>query len=130
MFECLGIEAARGTIIREMENTMGHHGIHVDQRHLMMLADYMTYRGAVHGCTRTGLSKSGNSVLALASFEKVRGRTSECFVLSHHGQMLKNTSVFYHSTMFVLEKVFLKVDLKIRLEMLCSMRLTTGSVMP
>ena len=35
-----------------------------------MLADYMTYRGAVHGCTRTGLSKSGNSVLALASFEK------------------------------------------------------------
>ena len=70
MFECLGIEAARGTIIREMENTMGHHGIHVDQRHLMMLADYMTYRGAVHGCTRTGLSKSGNSVLALASFEK------------------------------------------------------------
>lgn len=74
MFECLGIEAARGTIIREMENTMGHHGIHVDQRHLMMLADYMTYRGAVHGCTRTGLSKSGNSVLALASFEKVRGR--------------------------------------------------------
>merc|ERR1712008_188984 len=62
MFECLGIEAARGTIIREMENTMGHHGIHVDQRHLMMLADYMTYRGAVHGCTRMGLSKSGNSV--------------------------------------------------------------------
>ena len=86
MFECLGIEAARGTIIREMENTMGHHGIHVDQRHLMMLADYMTYRGAVHGCTRTGLSKSGNSVLALASFEKVRGRISECFGY-HYGQI-------------------------------------------
>ena len=41
MFEVLGIEAARGTIMREMENTMGHHGIHVDRRHLMMLADYM-----------------------------------------------------------------------------------------
>ena len=37
MFECLGIEAARSTIINEMESTMGHHGIHVDRRHLMML---------------------------------------------------------------------------------------------
>ena len=119
MFECLGIEAARGTIIREMENTMGHHGIHVDQRHLMMLADYMTYRGAVHGCTRTGLSKSGNSVLALASFEKVRGRTSECFGY-HYFQVL----------LFRLDKVLSEVDLEIRLEMLCSTQLTTDSVMP
>ena len=45
VFEILGIEAARSTIINEMENTMGHHGIHVDRRHLMMLADYMTYTG-------------------------------------------------------------------------------------
>ena len=70
MFECLGIEAARMTIIQEMESTMGHHGIHVDRRHLMMLADYMTYLGSVNGCTRIGLAKSGNSVLHLASFEK------------------------------------------------------------
>ena len=60
VFEVLGVEAARQTIIHEMENTMGHHGIHVDRRHLMMLADYMTYLGAVNGCTRTGLAKVSN----------------------------------------------------------------------
>ena len=60
VFEVLGVEAARATIIHEMENTMGHHGIHVDRRHLMMLADYMTYLGAVNGCTRTGLAKVSN----------------------------------------------------------------------
>ena len=60
VYEVLGVEAARQTIIMEMENTMGHHGIHVDRRHLMMLADYMTYLGPVNGCTRTGLANVSN----------------------------------------------------------------------
>lgn len=70
VFEILGIEAARSTIINEMESTMGHHGIHVDRRHLMMLADYMTYTGPVFGCTRIGLANVSNSPLHLSSFEK------------------------------------------------------------
>lgn len=40
----LGIEAARGAIISEILNTMGEHGIELDRRHVMLLADLMTYR--------------------------------------------------------------------------------------
>jgi len=42
--EVLGIEAARGSIISEILNTMSEHGIELDRRHVMLLADLMTYR--------------------------------------------------------------------------------------
>lgn len=40
----LGIEAARTCIIDEIEATMKSHSISVDNRHMMLLADVMTYR--------------------------------------------------------------------------------------
>lgn len=68
--EVLGIEAARGSIISEILNTMSEHGIELDRRHVMLLADLMTYRGEVLGITRNGLVKMKESVLLLASFER------------------------------------------------------------
>merc|ERR1719189_1657436 len=66
----LGIEAARRTIMQEIKNTMGGHGIAVDSRHVQMLGDCMTYRGAVLGINRYGISRMRTSCLMLASFEK------------------------------------------------------------
>jgi len=66
----LGIEASRQCIIKEIQYTMGEHGIAVDGRHLMLLADLMTNRGEVLGITRFGIAKMKDSVLMLASFEK------------------------------------------------------------
>ncbi|XP_010535561.1 PREDICTED: DNA-directed RNA polymerase III subunit 1 [Tarenaya hassleriana] len=66
----LGIEAARTTIIEEIGTTMGHHGMSIDIRHMMLLADVMTYRGEVLGITRNGIQKMDKSVLMQASFEK------------------------------------------------------------
>lgn len=43
----LGIEAARRGIIREIQYTMGSHGMSIDTRHCMLLADVMTYKGEV-----------------------------------------------------------------------------------
>jgi DNA-directed RNA polymerase III subunit RPC1 len=40
----LGIEAARTAIMREIEYTMGSHGMTIDLRHMMLLADVMTYK--------------------------------------------------------------------------------------
>ena len=40
----LGIEAARSTIMRETHRTMGAHGMTIDARHTMLLADLMTYK--------------------------------------------------------------------------------------
>ncbi|KAK6048144.1 hypothetical protein COOONC_14351, partial [Cooperia oncophora] len=42
--EVLGIEAARTCIVNEVLNTMEAHGIGLDRRHVMLLADVMTHR--------------------------------------------------------------------------------------
>ncbi|KAG8938722.1 hypothetical protein FRC03_006984 [Tulasnella sp. 419] len=66
----LGIEAARRTIINEIQYTMSSHGMSIDPRHVMLLGDVMTYKGEVLGITRFGVAKMKDSVLMLASFEK------------------------------------------------------------
>lgn len=66
--EVLGIEAARTTIVDEINAVMGYMGI--DPRHMQLLADVMSLKGEVLGITRFGLSKMRDSVLHLASFEK------------------------------------------------------------
>ncbi|WUR03078.1 DNA-directed RNA polymerase III subunit RPC1 [Vairimorpha necatrix] len=68
--EVLGIEAARAHIISEIEYVVGKHGIKIDPRHVMLLADTMTYKGEVLGITRFGISKMSCSTLMLASFEQ------------------------------------------------------------
>jgi len=70
MKEVLGIEAARSSVFREIDYTMSSHGMSIDPRHVMLLADVMTYKGEVLGITRFGVAKMKDSVLMLASFEK------------------------------------------------------------
>ena len=66
----LGIEAARTSIVDEILVVMTSHGISLDERHVALLADLMTFKGTVLGITRGGISKMRDSVLMLASFEK------------------------------------------------------------
>lgn len=40
----LGIEAARRTIINEIQYTMSQHGMYIDPRHIMLLGDVMSYK--------------------------------------------------------------------------------------
>lgn len=42
--QTLGIEAARKCIIEEIKYTMESHGMSIDIRHMMLLADLMTFR--------------------------------------------------------------------------------------
>ncbi|KAF6008996.1 DNA-directed RNA polymerase III subunit [Brettanomyces bruxellensis] len=70
IFHVLGIEAARSSIVSEIDYTMRSHGMVVDPRHLQLLADVMTYKGEILGITRFGLAKMRDSVMQLASFEK------------------------------------------------------------
>ena len=44
MERVLGIEAARRAIMEEIKNVMGAHGMSIDARHTMLLADCMTYK--------------------------------------------------------------------------------------
>ena len=49
---------------------MKSHGVTVDLRHIILLADLMTFKGQILGITRFGISKMKESTLMLASFEK------------------------------------------------------------
>ncbi|KAM0885581.1 hypothetical protein ACQ4PT_030246 [Festuca glaucescens] len=66
----LGIEAARRSIIDEIQYTFESNNMMIDRRHMMLLADLMTYKGMVLGITRDGIAKMKSSVLMMASFEK------------------------------------------------------------
>lgn len=48
--QVLGIEAARQTIINEIQYTMQSHGMSIDPRHVMLLGDVMSYK--VRGFSR------------------------------------------------------------------------------
>ena len=50
VFECIGIEAARSTIINEIVYTMTTHGMSIDIRHVMLLSDLMTYKVIFFKC--------------------------------------------------------------------------------
>lgn len=57
----------RSTIMSEIKLVMENHGMSIDPRHPMLVADLMTSRGEVLGITRHGLAKMKESVLNLAS---------------------------------------------------------------
>ena len=66
----LGIEAARKSIIHELNDTFAGHSIHVDQRHLGLISDLMTFKGTVLGFQRFSMIKMKDSVFLNSSFER------------------------------------------------------------
>jgi DNA-directed RNA polymerase subunit A" len=69
IYEALGIEAARNSIINEATRTLDEQGLTVDIRHIMLVADLMTNDGDVKAIGRHGISGRKSSVLARAAFE-------------------------------------------------------------
>ncbi len=67
--KCLGIEAARQTIVNEIKKVLDNQGIPIDIRHTYLLSDGMTVGGDIQGVTRYGLINERDSVLSRASFE-------------------------------------------------------------
>lgn len=70
--DVLGIEAARNTILQESKETLDEQGLDVDIRHLMLLADMMTFDGTIKDIGRYGVSGKKASVLARANFEETK----------------------------------------------------------
>ncbi|RLG14493.1 MAG: DNA-directed RNA polymerase subunit A' [Candidatus Nanohalarchaeota archaeon] len=66
----LGIEAARNVIVNEIWSTMKEQGVKTNIRHLLLVADCMTYPGTIKSIGRAGLSGAKYSVLARANFEE------------------------------------------------------------
>jgi DNA-directed RNA polymerase subunit A" len=70
MYRLFGIEAARNTMVHELKSTLDEQKIDVDERHIMLVADAMSYSGGVKGVGRHGLSGQKNSVFAKAAYEE------------------------------------------------------------
>ena len=69
IYEHLGIEAARATLLNEITNLFAEAG-GVDYRHLGLLCDWMTRVGKLLSADRYGINKQDIGPLAKASFEE------------------------------------------------------------
>lgn len=70
VIDVLGIEAARGALLKEVRGVIEFDGSYVNYRHLAILCDSMTARGHFSAITRHGINRSGAGPLARASFEE------------------------------------------------------------
>lgn len=76
MLDLYGVEAARNTIIREMDGVFKSHSIMVDMRHLNLIADFMTRGGGFSAFNRMGIRD------AVSPFMKMSFETTLQFVAS------------------------------------------------
>ena len=65
-----GIDAARNAIIKEINDVMEMQKLYVDIRHIMIIADAMTFSGSIKSIGRHGLSGEKVGVLGRAAFEE------------------------------------------------------------
>ncbi|KAJ0696338.1 putative DNA-directed RNA polymerase [Helianthus annuus] len=69
MLNTYGVEAARTSIIMEMQNVFGSYGVEIDYRHLSLIADYMTHSGGYRPMSRFGSISESVSPFHKMSFE-------------------------------------------------------------
>ncbi|KAI0126577.1 hypothetical protein BJ170DRAFT_411726 [Xylariales sp. AK1849] len=68
--DVFGIEAARGALLNELRRVLAFDGSYVNERHLALLVDVMTYRGSIAAVTRHGINRADTGALARCSFEE------------------------------------------------------------
>ncbi|KAK7914284.1 dna-directed rna polymerase ii largest subunit protein [Apiospora marii] len=68
--EVFGIEAARIALLNELRRVLAFDGSYVNERHLALLVDVMTYRGSIAAVTRHGINRADTGALMRCSFEE------------------------------------------------------------
>ncbi|GMG15182.1 unnamed protein product [[Candida] boidinii] len=61
-----GVEAARNTIVYEINNVFGRYAISVSSRHLDLIADMMTREGSYLAFNRQGIDSSTSSFMKMS----------------------------------------------------------------
>jgi DNA-directed RNA polymerase I subunit RPA1 len=73
-----GVEAARANIIEQIVQVFQVYGIHIDPRHLALVADTMTFAGAYRPMNRLGMRGNASPFLKMSfetTFEFLRTAT-------------------------------------------------------
>ncbi|MEB2836447.1 MAG: DNA-directed RNA polymerase subunit A'' [Desulfurococcales archaeon] len=86
--EVLGIEAARNAIIEEILKVLQDSGLDVDVRHVMLVADIMTWTGKVRQIGRLGVVGDKRSVFARAAYEVTTKHIFEAAIKGEVDEML------------------------------------------
>lgn len=68
--DVLGIEACRGSILKEIQAILHSYDLYVNYRHLAILVDAMTSRGHLMSITRNGINRVDHGVIQRATFEE------------------------------------------------------------
>lgn len=74
VLQTYGVEAARASISKQINEVFGVYGISVDARHLSLIADYMTAQGGYMPLNRIGMNNKGSS------FQQITFETSMKFL--------------------------------------------------
>jgi len=75
-FETFGIEAARISIIKEINFLLRTYGLDVSHRHLCLISDYMTQTGVIRGLNRSTMSENNSP------FQRITFESSTEFLIS------------------------------------------------
>ncbi|PVU90271.1 hypothetical protein BB559_000101 [Furculomyces boomerangus] len=70
ILEVLGIEAARGALLRETRKVIESDSSYVNYRHLGLLVELMTTRGRLSAITRHGINRADTGALMRCTFEE------------------------------------------------------------
>ena len=70
VFEVLGIEAARNSLLSELKGVIEFDGSYVNARHISILVELMCSRGHLMAITRHGINRQETGALMRASFEE------------------------------------------------------------
>ena len=86
IYEVLGIEAARCSLLRELRHVISFDSTSVNYRHLALISDVMTYRGNFMAITRHGINRSEAGCLMRCSFEETVEilMDASCFSTTDH----------------------------------------------
>jgi len=84
IYELLGIEAARSVLMKELRDVIDGAGSYVNYRHLSLLTDIMTNRGALMSIDRFGINRGNIGPLAKCSFEET---TDQLFKAAIFGEV-------------------------------------------
>eukprot|EP00257_Ricinus_communis_P020216 XP_015579396.1 DNA-directed RNA polymerase I subunit 1 [Ricinus communis] len=84
MLKTYGVEAARETIIREINHVFKSYGIAVSNRHLSLIADFMTHTGGYRP-----MSRMGGIAESISPFSKMSFETASKFIVEAalHGEI-------------------------------------------
>lgn len=87
IYDLFGIEAARNVIINELMEVVRGQGLSVNERHVLLIADVMTYSGEPKGMTRYGIVADKANVLTKASFETPLKHLSKGALLNERNRL-------------------------------------------